>query len=443
MRQFILDGLYTYTNVILLGMFAGCVWYVVRLMRCPKDVPWHTTWQHLNQEHWLFGSWGIQIRNKLAPWLFYVAIAIYQFEIFFVNSLYRTRLPFLYETGTIALNHILALCLLAKILFTTKYSAWQTTVQFCVFFIMRWVFFNNHIQWVMMSVLFFMAAKDIPLRKALTVCFTVGTASVVVVALSSCVGIIDTLYDLETSRTRNSFGYGWFNYFGACLLGLGLMYVCLRRLHRCKWYDFAVLLALAVFSDLGPDSRATSICLFLLVGVLFVMQVAPKFFQLLWVRVLASLAPLVALAASVLIAMNWDPQSGFMTSLNRILSGRVELSWMALNEMPFRIAGQMRSPDMLVDNAYVQHWILSGPVASLLMWVAFSLLIWRLLAQKHLTEAACCLVILCHGLMEIHITWACVNVMLWLLCGVLYWPKEQPCFAAKSDAKAFKKEKLQ
>lgn len=443
MRQFIVDGLYTYTNILLLGIFAGCIWYVARLLRYPKEKRWDNIWQQLNQQHWLFGQWGMQLRNKLAPWLFCVAAAIYQFEIFFVNSLYRERLPYLYNIGTLVLDQILILCLTVKILFCSKYSARQLAVVFCMFFVMRWVFFNNHNQWVMLSVLLIMAAKDIPLRRALKGCFAIGTASVVVVAASSLLGIIDTLYDMETGRYRNSFGYGWYNYFGACLLGLALMYVCLRRLHRLKWYDFCVLLGLAVFSDKGPDSRAVTICLVLLTVALFLLRVIPRVLHWLPVKIILSFGPMLAFGLSMAVATNWNPESKWMTALNALLSGRVELSWNGLNEMPFRIAGQIPSPNMLVDNAYVQHWIISGPVVSLLIWTAFSLLIWRLISQNHFTEVACCLVMVCHGLMEIHVTWACMNITIWLLSGVLYWPAEQPNFSIQDIKCGQKKENIQ
>ena len=77
----------------------------------------------------------------------------------------------------------------------------------------RWVFMNNHDKWMLLALLFALAAKDVPLRRALKAVFTVGAASVVVVAVSSLLGVINTVQELGTGRYRNSFGYGWYNFF--------------------------------------------------------------------------------------------------------------------------------------------------------------------------------------------------------------------------------------
>lgn len=433
MRQFVVDSIYNYSNVILIGLILGFVWYAADLIIRQKEFALQTLWGQLGQQRWLFGQWQTALRQKAATVLFCVAAAIYQFEVFFINSLYRERLPWMHEVGTILLDHMFELCLLIKILFCSRYSGRHLTVASGVFFIMRWVFFNNHNSWMIVSVLFVFAAKDVPLRKALKTCFAVGGASVAVVMASSCTGIIRTVFDTETDRYRNSFGYGWYNYFGACLLGLAIMYICLRRVHRMQWYDFALLAALAVFSDRGPDSRSATICFILLFVGLLILRIFPQVLEWLPIRILATASPVLAFALSLLAASSWNPDSKVITTLNGLLSGRVELSWIWLNQMPFRIAGQIPHPDMLVDNAYIQYWIIAGPVASLLVWGAFSLLIWRLLRQQCITEAACALIMLCHGLMEIHVTWSCINVTIWLLAGVLYWTKQQPSFAPQQD----------
>ena len=98
----------------------------------------------------------------------------------------------------------------------------------------------------------------------------------------------------------------------------------------------------------------------------------------------------------------------------------------------------MPADGMLVDNAYLHYWLVAGPVASALIWGGFALLVWRLLKQGHATEAICCLVMICHGTMEGHVIWACVNVTIWLLCGVIFWPECQPSFSCAEETKKVK-----
>ena len=310
----------------------------------------------------------------------------------------------------------------------TRYDGRQLAAAFCVLFVIRWVFMNDHNKWMMMALLFALAAKDVPLRRALKLVLPVGALSVGVVALSSVAGVIDTVQELGTGRYRNSFGYGWYNFFGACLLALALMYVCLRGIKRLKWFDFALLAALTVFCNFGPDSRAATICLVLLIAALLVVHIWPGVLRPLPVRLLLTAAPLLAFAASMGLALGWNPENPLLARLDSLFSTRISLGWQGLTTMPFAIAGQMPGADMLVDNAYLYYWIVAGPVASALIWLGFALLMWRLLKEGLTAEAVCCLVMLCHATMETHVLWACMNVTVWLLCGVLFWPQRQPGF---------------
>lgn len=428
MHSFVIDCLYGYANLAVLGLALGCVWYGWCSLRQPMAAPWFSLGRQLTVPRLLFGDWLAGPRQTLVPWLFAVAAAVYQFEIFFVNSLYRDRLTWLFEYGTMALDHLVALCLLAKLLLCTRYDGRQLAAAFCALFVFRWVFMNNHDKWMMMAVLFALAAKDVPLRRALKGAFAVGALSVGVVAISSLAGVIDTVQELGTGRYRNSFGYGWYNFFGACLLGLALMYVCLRGAKRLKWFDFALLAALTLLCNFGPDSRAATLCLALLMAGLLAARFLPGVLRVLPVRILLTAVPLLAFAASMGLALVWDPGNPVLARLDGLLSTRISLGWQGLSTMPFAIAGQMPGAEMLVDNAYLHYWIVAGPVASALLWLGFALLVWRLLGAGLATEAVCCLVMLCHATMETHVLWACVNVTIWLLCGVVFWPRHQPGF---------------
>lgn len=155
-------------------------------------------------------------------------------------------------------------------------------------------------------------------------------------------------------------------------------------------------------------------------------------------RILLAAAPVLAFAASMILAFLWNPDNPVLAMLDRLLSTRISLGWEALQTMPFAIAGQMPADGMLVDNAYLHYWLVAGPVASALIWGGFALLVWRLLKQGHATEAICCLVMICHGTMEGHVIWACVNVTIWLLCGVIFWPECQPSFSCAEETKKVK-----
>src|SRR5699024_5635106 len=94
-----------------------------------------------------------------------------------------------------------------------------------------------------------------------------------------------------TNRVRDSFGYGWYNMTGVVLLAICLMYLCWRQVKNLKWYDFALLCGVLVFCDQGPDSRASTICIALLILLAAILRLWPQVIRPVWVRGLAAAIP--------------------------------------------------------------------------------------------------------------------------------------------------------
>ena len=367
----------------------------------------------------MFGSWGCEARLQAGNWLFLAAVVVFQYQAVFSNSLVREVLPGIGGRQDMLLDGVVCCLLGTKILLCTRVSYKQYACAGAVFFVLRWVFLNAQYFWFGASLCMVLAAKDVPLHRVLKACFAVTAACLAAVNLLAVIGFIPTLIIGEGSRPRNSFGYGWFNLLGAYVLGLALMYVCLRQ-KRFRWYDFAVLLALAAYMNYGPDSRAATLCLLLLVALVLALRLWPELFAKAWVRWVLACAPFAAFAACYWMQWAYNPASPLFLKLDALFSGRLSLGHEAIDLVPVRLLGQFITQDIVVDNFYLQWWLMSGPIASLLLWLGFSVLIFRLLKNGHPTEVICCLVMLAHAVMEQHVMWSCVNVTLWLLAGVVY-----------------------
>ena len=434
LRSLFANGIFSWLNLVLLGWTLGLVW----LGGCAlahKGRFAHKVRYGLESERFLFSNWAAGARQEAGGWLFLAAVVLLQFDMFFMNSLVREKGYAWHSFLAPKLETVYFIVIVLKLVLFTRYSGWQLGVGWCFFFVSRWVFINDHDFWVITGILFALAAKDAPLRRTLKAGLGVSAASFLAVVLASVVDFIPTMADVwSNGRVRNSFGYGWYNLTGAILLGLCLMYLCWRQAKNLKWFDFALLAAALVFCDQGPDSRAATVCIALLLVLMLLLRIFPGLARPVWVRALVSAAPAAAFAASLLGSTFYNAGSGFWVRLDSLFTGRLQLANEALAGAPFAIAGQqLLDSGFVVDNFYVAQWICGGPVMSLLLWGAVTLLLWKLMKKGAVTESACLVVMLAHAFMEGHFIWPCINVCLWLLpCALYLLPAERtPSFAAE------------
>ena len=426
------NGIYSWLDLILIGWTLGLVWLACRAL-ITKGALRDKAARALTEERFLFGDWAGDMRQTAGGWMFLTAVVLLQIDVFFMNSLVR-------ESGAAWHSFIapkmepLYFCLIVlKLVFFTRYSGWQLGVGWCFFFVSRWVFINNHEFWVITGILFALAAKDAPLRRTLKTGLAVSATCFLAVVLGSVFGWIGTVTGFYgIPRDRNSFGYGWYTLTGALLLGLCLMYVCWRQVKNLRWFDFVLLAAAMVFSDQGPDCRSSTVCIALMMLLLLLLRLVPAIAKPVWIRVLVSAAPAVVFGMSLLSGWLYDPAVPFWEKVNGMFTGRLYLANQALTGSQIAIAGQGSwNTDFVVDNFYVAQWIFGGPVMSLLLWAAVTLLLWRLMKKGAVTESVCLVVMLAHAFMDVHFSWPCINITLWLLpCALYLLPADRtPSFA--------------
>ena len=85
MARLFTTGIYGYLDLVLIGWTLGLLW----LGGCA--LPTKGGWKEklraaLTDERLLFGGWGGEMRVQAGSWLFVAAIALLQFDMFFMNS---------------------------------------------------------------------------------------------------------------------------------------------------------------------------------------------------------------------------------------------------------------------------------------------------------------------------------------------------------------------
>ncbi len=431
MGNFLVDPIYLQVDLLLilwtLGIAANGVWLLFQKKNLKAAVT-----EFWGKENFLFGNWAENNRKKLGPPLFLTMALLVQFGILVLNSLAKETWPQAVHSVGLVVSHLVGVCFILKIVFATKYSGRQLLAAWPAYFILRWTFVNNHNLWIMIGILVLLAAKDIPFRKYLKIFLCTGAGEMALIFVGVAAGVLSVGREVwSDGRVRFSVGYGHPNLLAVYLLALVVMYVCYKGIERLKVYDFVIIAAVFVFCDKVPVSRGSSIALVLLFVGLAVAKLWPTLFRQKWVPFVVSVLPAAGFAVSYFAAKFYDPSNPIWEKLNNLFTGRIFLASNALHGSPMRIAGQMLSDRFYVDNVYVYWWIVGGPVASLIVWGAFCVLLWKLAKNGHTAELICGMMFVAHGIMEQQILWPIVDVLIWLLAGVFYRSKteEFPTFA--------------
>ena len=97
---------------------------------------------------------------------------------------------------------------------------------------------------------------------------------------------------------------------------LSLIHIC--GIKRLKWFDFALLAAVTLLCNFGPDSRAATMCLCVLMVAALVVRIWPVVLRPLPVRILLAAAPVLAFAASMILAFLWNPDNPVLAMLDPV-----------------------------------------------------------------------------------------------------------------------------
>ena len=410
-------GLYIKLDTILWGWILGGMGLVLHAFR--DGIGRDELERFWNQECLLYGNWAEDVRESMGRWTFSAAVLLLQVETFFLNSLVRELIrPGMYELYTEVVDFAYMWLLVAKLLFFTRYSGKQLLVGGSFFFCLRWVYLNNHSFWMIIGVLFALAAKDVKLRRLLRFCLIVSVVCACLVIGGALVGIIPSLTE-EGQRVRNSFGYGWHNTAGAVIFSICLMYLCLKRITNITCLDLLMSVMAAAFCFLGPNSRAAGICILLLQVCVLMARFVPSGWKI--AEKIFFLLPVAAFGSSYILSLFYTPENPLLYAINQMFSGRLELGHEALSATRIAIAGQgLWNETFLVDNFYVYLWIYAGPVASVLIWGAVSILLWKLVHNGSETEVIGMIVMVFYATQETTFIWPCYNVLLWMLSRVLF-----------------------
>lgn len=395
-------------------------------------------WWH--NERFLFTRQHSAARVKYGMWAFLSGLMIYEFIVVFNNSMARENWPWLQTCVSPILDWVMYLCFGAKILLGTKYNGRSIVCAGALFFVARWVYFNGQNIWWLGLCVALLAAKDVPLHRAMKAFLACGVPTLALVEVLHFAGIIAPNAASERDGSyRLMFGYGHPNTFGGVVFGLVLAWVLLRRA-KLTWAELGGVAAVGVFLMVGPKSRSAALCAFLLVFLLALAKLrtrkGPRPGSKALAGCCAAAVPLLAAVSYILPLFvvkigPWANDIGpaWLKKLDDLLTCRISLAWAAYRVFDIKIAGQMLPDWPALDNIFVYLLYLTGPVMVVLVCALMMAALYGYARRGRWQAVACLVVMLAYGYMESQVTHLTSDPAVLLLCGAVFaLPRERWMF---------------
>lgn len=373
-----------------------------------------------------------------------LALLLILSEVF--SSSIQNTLPAFSHGWRLALTGGAILLLLAKCLLLTDYdSPRQWFVLAAALGYAGFAAWYGGDQWFFLAALLGVAAKGVDLRQALRVYLAVAAAGLVLVQL---LHYTTALVPFNYYCRNWDFGYGHYNGYGARLLGIFFAWGWLRW-PRLRWFDWAGLAALAVYTAVVPGSRGAVGAMALLLALFALYRLRPALFRgRWWAAPVMALYPLLT-GASLLASRFFDPAdpaaTPLLNRLNGLLSGRFEVwnhmlfhttllheDWTELCSagwMHWSLLGGFATDGDVhhaIDNMYLALLMNKGVVGAVVVGAVFLVLLWRLCRGRHLGELFGLTALLFYLIMENKPFLLAANPFVLLLPCALLTPRGQP-----------------
>lgn len=195
--------------------------------------------------------------------------------------------------------------------------------------------------------LLFVGAHGIDFKKIARVWLAISAAALAGTMVLALTGVIENLVYYRGVHRRMAFGILYPTDFAAHVFFLAAGWAWLRERRIALW-EIAAIAGLGVFCLVFCDARNSVICLFLLAAGLLYLKLRRREARkrggayeplrpIQWL--LTASAPVLA-AGMILLSRFYDGESGFMSALDRGLSGRLALGHQAFLLYPVRLFGQ-------------------------------------------------------------------------------------------------------
>ncbi len=243
----------------------------------------------------------------------------------FYNSMY------LYKISNSLLNVFLYASIsgfLVKIFFLEKYTRSQFVLYLLIGLLTFKVAKSTQYTELFYYTIVVLAAKDIHLEKIIKTFFYVSGISLVIIIISSKIGIIPDLLNYRDGIERHALGTMYSTNLSSKFFSLVISYIFLKN-YKIKFIEYLVVIGISVYIYLESYGRLDFGCiLIVLIWTLF-MRLDNKYINKIS-GVIAVCGPCLCFFISYFFSKNYNSMSVVYDALDKVASGRLAIGNVAL-----------------------------------------------------------------------------------------------------------------
>lgn len=322
-----------------------------------------------------------------------------------------------------------------NVLFLSDYKIWHLLLFLCMGILLYISYKNSSYRWFFQSFLILLSAKHVKWNHLMKGCCAYYALLLLSIWLCCQTGLIYQMDFFRGNHLRTSIGFIQPNLFGAYLMVLALVWVA-ARYEALRIWDYLIILGIAIYVWIGPNSRTASVILLLLLLAIPIMKrfgnrmISNRFFQAIFLLIYPA-----CFFISYIGAYYYDSERTIFVLLDKLLTGRISLAhafttnysitWMGqklhlVSSSQSALTGQ---PSSILDNAYMRLYINVGIVTTAIALIMLISIMWYAIRQNNQALILGLSLFAIYGLAEFRITKITANVFL-IAFVYLFTPKE-------------------
>lgn len=272
--------------------------------------------------------------------------------------------------------------------------------------------------------------RDLDFSELAPFILRVTIGMLLVIIISSQLGIIRDYVEVSGTRTRHYLGFRYSLFPASVMFNITALTIYLKN-YQIKYSQILLLLAGVLYIFLMTNSRLTFLNSCILLFIVLLMKIFPNI--LLKSRLLLlpfSLTYLVAAITSYFMATSYTVSNSSLVALNRFLGGRLYLAGKSLSIYGFNLFGQninwvgnglnifgqkSRATYLYVDNMYIQQLQRYGLIFLIVLVLLYTLTLVKLYQTRQLVLFVIMVAIGFHGAIDDLMSYLYYNSFLLLI----------------------------
>ncbi len=292
-----------------------------------------------------------------------------------------------------------------------KYSI-KERILICTFGIyLVYISYNSRTINYLVYYIYIVAGKNVNYTKVLKAAFAAILSSVVIVLLLYHTGIIDEVVNVQSNgeRIRHSCGFVFASYLSTYCFYATLYYIYFRN-KKISFFEILVIILISIYAFYMTNTKSAFAFSILAILITIIVKYIKFFNQYNKnYKIALYFFSIFSPISILLLSMFYNGENIVLSTINRVLSGRLLLAHNAINEYGIKFFGQFIKFNAaplpgevydVVDSAYILYLLILGSIFFILVVVLLIYMSYLIDKKKDIYLAYIFIILIFHSMFD-------------------------------------------